>query len=126
MSFGEYLRSLRQARVELSINKAAEQIGISSPYLSQLESGRRGPPKAAILKKLAAFYQMGEREIMEQAGYLEPEATNEDIIRRAYQHAISDPEFRYGTRITGEPSLETMKFIVEMYEKLRHRRLLNP
>lgn len=126
MSFGEYLRSLRQARGPLSINRAAEQIGISSPYLSQLESGHRGPPKPDILKKLAAFYQVGEREMMERAGYLEPEATDEDRIRLAYRHAVTDPEFRYGTRVTEEPTLETMKFIVEIYEKLRGRRLLNP
>jgi transcriptional regulator with XRE-family HTH domain len=66
--FGDYLRGLRyQARV--TQREAAEGIGISSPYLAQLEKGRRNPPGYPFLHRIALYYQVDETYLLNMAGH---------------------------------------------------------
>jgi transcriptional regulator with XRE-family HTH domain len=51
-SLGQRLRELRD-RADLSLRELAKRIGISSPFLSDVELGRRFPSEE-ILEKLAA------------------------------------------------------------------------
>lgn len=66
--FGEYLKTLRESR-KLSIRQTCTYAGISHSYLSQLENGRRGIPKPAILQKLAPVYKVSYEDMMVKAGY---------------------------------------------------------
>jgi transcriptional regulator with XRE-family HTH domain len=50
-SFGEMIRELREAR-DLSLRELARTMGISAPFLSDVELGRRFP-SSDLLKKLA-------------------------------------------------------------------------
>jgi hypothetical protein len=46
-------------------------------------------------------------------------------VEEAYEHVMTDPTFKQRTRLKGtHVSLETKRFIVEMYEKLTERNLL--
>ena len=46
-------------------------------------------------------------------------------IERAFQYVLADPVFRFGARPSGPLSLESKRFIVEMYERFGGKRLLS-
>ena len=45
-------------------------------------------------------------------------------LERAYQYVLDDPVFRVGTRPRGPLSIESKRFIVELYERYSGKRLL--
>jgi transcriptional regulator with XRE-family HTH domain len=122
---GNYLLNVRKDR-RLSLKKVEKLAGVSNAYLSQLERGRRNPPHPEILKKLAKVYEDTLNELLAAAGYLEEQkGTARRDVEQAFQHVISDPKYKYGTRLKGSAlSLEAKRFIVEMYETMTKRNLL--
>lgn len=124
-ALGTYLHNTRKQR-GLSLKKVEKLAGVSNAYLSQLERGRRNPPHPDILKKLAKVYEVPVTELLSAAGYLEDEKGNtRQQIEQAFQHVISDPKYRHGTRLKAAAlSLEAKRFIIEMYEKITGRKLL--
>lgn len=60
--FGEYIRELRNER-NLTLRQLAEQIGISSYYLSYLENGKKTNPNMKIISKLFAALKMDKTEM---------------------------------------------------------------
>lgn len=122
---GNYLLNVRKDR-RLSLKKVEKLAGVSNAYLSQLERGRRNPPHPDILKKLAKVYEVPLNELLAAAGYLEEQkGTSRRDVEQAFQHVISDPKYKYGTRLKGSAlSLEAKRFIVEMYETITKRKLL--
>lgn len=127
--FGEYLRSLREER-KLSLRDVAARTGMSYSYLTQIEHGRRRPPGPDLLKKLAPVYGLAAKDLMKAAGYLDdiepvkPSVSEEEEVDRAYRFAISDPQFKFGTRIAGPVDINVKRFIVEIYEKATGKKLL--
>ena len=120
-----YLRTIRKQK-GMSLKKVEKAAGVSNAYLSQLERGLRNPPHPEILKRLAKVYEVPVTELLSAAGYLEEkqESRNQNV-EQAFQHVITDPKYRYGTRLKGaQLSLEAKRFIVEMYEKMTKRKLL--
>jgi transcriptional regulator with XRE-family HTH domain len=125
-TLASYLRNIRKQR-GLSLKKVEKVAGVSNAYLSQLERGRRNPPHPDILKKLAKVYEVPVAELLSAAGFLEEQGkgNTRQRIEQAFQHAINDPKYRYGTRLAGSAlSQEAKRFIVEMYEKITGRKLL--
>jgi transcriptional regulator with XRE-family HTH domain len=61
ISLGQRLRELRD-RADLSLRELAKRIGISSPFLSDIELGRRFPSEQ-ILEKLAAALNVSLAEL---------------------------------------------------------------
>jgi len=126
--FGDFLKKLR-ARKGVSLKKVEEETGISNAYLSQLETGeRRRLPKPDRLKALANYYNVSIQQLLEKAGYYEEEdiqETKEQKIEKAFLHVLSDQSFKYGTRLKGKYDLDAKRFIVEMYEKLTKKRLMD-
>jgi len=126
-SFGSYMRRLRKAK-GLTLKQVETQAKVSNAYVSQIERGLRNPPHPDILKRLAKVYDVQHRELLVAAGYLEEdsaETAKRRNIEEAYEHVRTDPTFKQGTRLKGtHVSLETKRFIVEMYEKLTQRNLL--
>lgn len=122
---GNYLLNVRKDR-RLSLKKVEKLAGVSNAYLSQLERGRRNPPHPEILKKLAKVYEVPLNELLAAAGYLEEQkGTSRRDVEQAFQHVISDPKYKHGTRLKGSAlSLEAKRFIVEMYETITKRKLL--
>jgi len=125
-AFENYLRELRQKQ-RLSLREVGEKVGISTSYLSQIETGER-VPSAEILRRLAPAYGVPVRDLLEVAGYLdEPEAMMSDGERLewAFQCVLTDPEYRFGNRLRGEELTPAAKrFIIEIYEKCTSRKLL--
>ncbi|MDO8749984.1 MAG: helix-turn-helix transcriptional regulator, partial [Dehalococcoidia bacterium] len=123
---GQYLRELRQ-RVKLSLREVEQQVGISNSYLSQVETGQRRPG-TNVLKRLAPLYGVSVRDLLERAGHLveiPAEVPEDEEVERAYQFVLSDPRFRFGTSPRGEMDTESRRFIVQMYETLTGKRLLD-
>lgn len=124
-SIGQMLKRLRG---ETSLRGVQRLSGISNAYLSQIEKGVRHPgPK--LLRRLAALYGVGVHDLLRKAGYLEregeePAADEATEVERAYQYVLSDPVFRVGTRPRGPLSVESKRFIVELYERYSGKRLL--
>lgn len=124
--FACYLRQLREQR-GLTLREVGRRTGISNAYLSLLERGFRNPPRPDILRKLAESYGIPTIDLMRKAGYVveTDEYLSEDAkLEKAFQHVISDPEFEFGTRVTGPLSKDTKRFIIEMYEKAAGRKML--
>lgn len=126
-NFGAYMRQLRKSQ-GLTLKQVETQAKVSNAYISQIERGLRNPPHPDILKRLAKAYDVQHRELLVAAGYLEEdsaETARRRQIEKAYEHARTDPKFKHGTRLRGTHiSLDTKRFIVEMYEKLTERKLL--
>ena len=124
-SIGEMLKRLRG---ETSLRGVQRLSGVSNAYLSQIEKGTRHPgPK--LLRRLSALYGVGVHDLLRKAGYLEREGEEPQVdetveVERAYQYVLSDPVFRVGTRPRGPLSLESKRFIVELYERYSGKRLL--
>ena len=124
-SIGQMLRRLRG---DMSLRGVQRLSGISNAYLSKIEKGLQHPgPK--LLRRLAALYGVGVEELFRKAGYLEsdreePEVDEAMEVERAYQYVLSDPVFRVGTRPRGPLSVESKRFIVELYERYSGKRLL--
>lgn len=126
--FGDFLKKLR-ARKGVSLKKVEEATGISNAYLSLLETGeRRRLPTPDRLIALADYYNVSIKELLEKAGYYEGrdiQETKEQQIEKAFLHVINDPAFKYGTRLKGKYDLDSKRFIVEMYEKLTKKNLVD-
>jgi transcriptional regulator with XRE-family HTH domain len=126
-TLGIYLRNVRKRR-GLSLKQVEKAAGVSNAYLSQLERGLRKPPHPDILKRLAGVYEVPLRELLVAAGYWEEESEKgitRERIERAFDHVISDPNYRHGMRLKGATlGLVAKRFIVEMYEKMTGRKLL--
>ncbi len=68
-------------------------------------------------------------ELLRRAGYLEEEGAEPEVdetaeVERAYRYVLSDPVFRVGARPRGPLSIESKRFIVELYERYSGKRLL--
>ncbi len=119
---------LRRLRGETSLRAIQRLTGISNAYLSQVEKGIRQPgPK--LLRRLAVLYGVGVQDLFRRAGYLEMEGEEPAVdeateVERAYQYVLSDPVFRVGTRPRGPLSVESKRFIVELYQRYSGKRLL--
>jgi transcriptional regulator with XRE-family HTH domain len=126
-TFGSYVKRLRRAK-GLSLEQVQGAAGVSNAYLSQIERGIRKPPHPDILKRLAKVYEVAVEELLEAAGYLadaQDRRLQTQKIERAFEHVITDPKYRCGTRLKGSAlSLDAKRFIVEMYEKMTGRKLL--
>jgi transcriptional regulator with XRE-family HTH domain len=124
--FGRYLRELRRAAA-LTLKQVETKARVSNAYLSQIERGLRNPPHPEILKRLAAVYETPHTDLLAKAGYLDEKEQGGPTrleTESAFRLVITDPQFRFGTRLKGAaPSLETKRFIVEMYEKLTRKPL---
>jgi transcriptional regulator with XRE-family HTH domain len=65
-SLGEFIRRQRELS-EVSMRQFAELVGISNPYLSQIERGLRAPSEQ-VLQSIADGLQVSADTLYEQAG----------------------------------------------------------
>ncbi len=113
-SFGDYLRSLREA-LDLSLREVEERTDVSNAYLSQIETGSVTRPSPHILYKLADFYGVEHRTLMERAGHLKPSRAekNERRAGRLPTSAIGD--------LTAEEEEALLRYL-RFYREERRRR----
>ena len=70
-SLGDYLREQRTAS-RLSLRQLAEQVGVSNPYLSQIERGLRRP-SAEVLQQIAKALRISAEQLYIRAGIVSPD-----------------------------------------------------
>ena len=117
---------LKRLRGPLSLRDVTRRAGVSSSYLSEIERGER-QPGPNVVRKLAGLYRVDEADLLKRAGHgPQPDPHGDDAleVERAYRYVLDDPHFRVGTRPDGPLTLNSKRFIVEMYQKLTGRRLL--
>lgn len=61
LTFGEYLAKKREER-DITLRELARQLGISAPFLSDVEKNRRAPLTADRLEKTASILQLSDEE----------------------------------------------------------------
>ena len=71
-SLGNFLREQRLAS-RLSLRQLAEQVGVSNPYLSQIERGLRRP-SAEVLQQIAKALRISGEQLYVRAGIVSPDA----------------------------------------------------
>ena len=73
---GEYIRRQRELQ-ELSLRQLADLVGISNPYLSQIERGLREPSEK-VLDAIARSLELSADGLYEQGGRRRGEEDDED------------------------------------------------
>ncbi|WP_217587022.1 helix-turn-helix domain-containing protein [Lentibacillus saliphilus] len=67
--FGAILKKLRNNK-GLTLTELGNKIGYSNPYLSQIETGKKGIPQPELLHKIASALEIDHTYLMFLAGYL--------------------------------------------------------
>jgi transcriptional regulator with XRE-family HTH domain len=77
-SLGDYLKEQRLA-ARLSLRQLADQVGVSNPYLSQIERGLK-KPSAEILQQIAKALRISAETLYVRAGFLEDRGGSSDVV----------------------------------------------
>ena len=78
-TLGEFIRRQREIN-ELSMRQLARMVGISNPYLSQIERGLR-EPSDRVLEAIARQLELSADTLYEQAGVSkEDEQTDPEVV----------------------------------------------
>ncbi|MFA5546145.1 MAG: helix-turn-helix transcriptional regulator [Sphaerochaetaceae bacterium] len=92
VTFGEYLKHKRDEK-QISLREVARTLGVSAPFLSDVENNRRGPLTEERLADLAKVLNLNEKEQSEmydivgkQKGLLAPDL-NPYVTERPYVNA---------------------------------------
>jgi transcriptional regulator with XRE-family HTH domain len=92
VTFGEYLKHKRDEK-HISLREVARTLGVSAPFLSDVENNRRGPLTEERLADLAKVLNLNEKEQAEmydivgkQKGLLAPDL-NPYVSERPYVNA---------------------------------------
>jgi transcriptional regulator with XRE-family HTH domain len=84
---GAIIREQRELAA-LPMRQLAKSVGISNPYLSQIERGLRAPSEA-VIEALAASLDLSVDELYRRAGYVEPEISPEEPPQSDLGQAIA-------------------------------------
>ncbi len=92
VTFGEYLKHKREEK-QISLREVARTLGVSAPFLSDVENNRFGPMTEERLADLAKVLNLNEKEQAEmydivgkQKGLLAPDL-NPYVTERPYVNA---------------------------------------
>jgi transcriptional regulator with XRE-family HTH domain len=85
-SLGDYLKEQRLA-AQLSLRQLADQVGVSNPYLSQIERGLR-KPSAEVLQQLARALRVSAEQLYVRAGIVHPDPGQAGSVELAI---LADP-----------------------------------
>jgi transcriptional regulator with XRE-family HTH domain len=77
-TLGEIIRRQRELN-ELSMRQFASMVGISNPYLSQIERGLRAPSER-VVESIARSLRMSAEALYEQAGVLDEEEREGAVV----------------------------------------------
>ncbi|WP_176713686.1 helix-turn-helix domain-containing protein [Pseudobacillus wudalianchiensis] len=127
--FGTYIKNVRDSK-GLTLNQVALYSDISAAQLSRIETGKRGVPKPATIKKISEALKVDYDELMRIAGYIEendkedtPKLTEKDErdiakrmkkMREDLTEAKADGD---GLNYMGEPmSPEAIESLLEALE----------
>jgi transcriptional regulator with XRE-family HTH domain len=104
LTLGEIIRKQREL-AELPMRQFAAAVGISNPYLSQIERGLRAPSDA-VLSAIADSLQTSADELYSQAGFIGPDADEND----------ESPQLVHAIEAATELTAAQRKALVEIYQ----------
>jgi transcriptional regulator with XRE-family HTH domain len=92
-SIGEELRKLRKVK-NLSMKEVAEQAGVSTMYISEIERDLK-VPSDEVIRKLAKIYNVDEKKLFEgfrriPEDILEELTNNKDLFNTLYEISRND------------------------------------
>jgi transcriptional regulator with XRE-family HTH domain len=94
---GAIIREQRELAA-LPMRQLAKSVGISNPYLSQIERGLRAP-SGAVVEALATSLHLSVDELYRRAGFVEPAVSTEAAVQSDLAEAIaSAPELTAAQR----------------------------
>jgi transcriptional regulator with XRE-family HTH domain len=96
--FGEYIKNVR-IRKELSLKELSKRSGISHPYISQIENGKRNIPKPEMIKKLAKGLGINYFDLLSEAGYLPDNLSDSDNFKKYISDLKSGKVKAFGSYI---------------------------
>ncbi|PVY83476.1 LexA family protein [Convivina intestini] len=99
VEFGIRLKDIRKQK-GYSTSQAALQAGVSQPYLSQVENGKRNIPKVDTLERIAKGLRISREEILQLAGIV-PEKLPNEVSISSTPSTVSIPI--YGRIAAGYP-----------------------
>ena len=77
--FGEYLQILRQSK-GVTVRQLGEMVTVSPSHISNIENGRRRPPKCEVLRSIVKALSLTEDEERQLIFLAENERKNSDIV----------------------------------------------
>ena len=80
-SLGDFLKEQRLAS-RLSLRQLADQVGVSNPYLSQIERGLRRP-SAEVLQQIAKALRISAEQLYVRAGIVSPVTQGDQSVELA-------------------------------------------
>ena len=90
-TFGKTVRKLRLENTEYSLREFARLLGVSAPYLSDVENDRRTPPKEETIIKMAELIGIDSNELLALAEKMPPEFYETFTKSKVYTKKV--PEF---------------------------------
>ncbi|WP_396909210.1 helix-turn-helix domain-containing protein [Mycolicibacterium sp.] len=84
---GAIIREQRELAA-LPMRQLAKSVGISNPYLSQIERGLRAPSEA-VLEALAAALDLSAEDLYRRAGFVDPAPAADDASHTDLAAAIA-------------------------------------
>ena len=95
INFGLFLRNKRREK-GLTLKELGSKIGLSQPYLSQIEKGQRGIPSPELLMKLASPLGVNYALLLLEAGYISKGTLMDDghmlVTKEDYESAKKELE----------------------------------
>jgi transcriptional regulator with XRE-family HTH domain len=85
--FGAIIREQRELAA-LPMRQLAKSVGISNPYLSQIERGLRAPSEA-VVEALAASLGLSVDDLYRRAGFVSPETASDEPHHSELAQAIA-------------------------------------
>ncbi|MGN0063885.1 MAG: helix-turn-helix domain-containing protein [Nocardioides sp.] len=85
-TLGDYLKEQRLAS-RLSLRQLADQVGVSNPYLSQIERGLRRP-SAEVMQQLSKALRISAEQLYIRAGVVDPDVEKVGSVELA---VLADP-----------------------------------
>lgn len=119
--FGEYLRRNRKDK-RITLVELAKETGLSQPYLSQIENGKRNTYKPDVLRKLSVALDIPYNDIVEKAGLLDVSKEKEEELNKAIDTikdfemfmisklGINSPLFLEGIYLSDEKILQILSY----------------
>jgi transcriptional regulator with XRE-family HTH domain len=102
-NFGQLISTARKKK-GLSQRELAVQVGISGPYLNDIEHGRRNPPSGELVVKMAIALDIPEDHLCAVAGSMPADVQKAAIAQNPERFQQEFAAFRRAMGISSRPA----------------------
>jgi transcriptional regulator with XRE-family HTH domain len=115
---GKFIKEKRMKK-RLTLRALDKLTGLSQPYLSLLESGKRVNPSHETLRKIAQHIGVTHEELMRKAGYLEDEETSIVEIAKQIKDSLKENQSIDLNKLDGEVIFNGKKVNPELVQQIK-------